>query len=227
MPWTSALQAAIGTKVTLVARLRPSWTEGESFVFGVMGDDPETTALSSQAFMLDVNCFRDPVTGNVVNTYGASERVYVGGVSTPSGGAASGVTPGAAVVEFAVTWEIDTATRYRRLHTRYAPGDPWTTVASMTDSGAATGWSYEAATYGGTGIIAYAGNRYQVAAPNWRGALMSLSIRAGITGSGASATPGGTELAEWHADPPDSTYADAYGNTWTVNGPDWSWTSID
>lgn len=55
---------------------------------------------------------------------------------------------------------------------------------------------------------------------SWKGGgVASLSLTSGVTGSGATCSPGGTEIAEWRATAqmPTGTYTDAYGNVWTID----------
>ena len=89
--------------------------------------------------------------------------------------------------------------------------------SEWTTGTAATGFNWTDVTH------LYIGNR---AATVWEGGIAALTVAAGVSGTGATQAPGGVEIAEWHPEPPSSTYVDFYGNTWTIDGTPWRFTSV-
>lgn len=212
------LLASIGTTVTLVAKLRPSWIDGEAVSFGLLDGDPSYNPLNTCAFIVDIQSHR--IADGSISTYlGASSRV---GSNVFDGAAYGSIATLPQWVEIAATYEINTNPRRMRLFYRYAAADPWTAHAERDSTGAATGFDFtKLATYS-TGALTISNRQ----TGTWEGGISALSLRNGITGTGVSAEPGGTEIAEWHATPPTSTYTDPYANNWTVTGPDWRFTTV-
>jgi hypothetical protein len=80
-PVTPGMEAAITTKVTLLATIRPTWTVDEKFNFGILDRHPLSDPLSAAGILLDVQTRRS-TDGAVDNCLGGSDRVLVGGVPT-------------------------------------------------------------------------------------------------------------------------------------------------
>lgn len=215
-PVTAAMQAAItsATSCSLTMRIRPTWTANqERCNFGVFQPNPTTT--QGRGPYLD--CISTRTASGIFNAFGVgwmldgSSIIYGG--NTPS--------PVAAPDEwFDLGATVDVVNDpVARIWIRADESEAWTQVAQSA-GGAQSG------TLGvyGAGTHLYLGNRRSPTNVDeiWPGGIAAASFSLGV---GAGHKPGGTEIAEWHATPPDPTYTDAYGNTWTVTGPDWSWSS--
>jgi hypothetical protein len=220
--------SVLGTKATMIARVRPTWTLGERFHCGVLSWDASVTRYRVNPIIMDIASKRW-TDGSIINTLGGTNRTMVGGVPTFTGATFTNMTAEAKWVEIAITFEVDVDPRRRRVYYRYDKNDPWTVHGShAADVGAATGFALvDPPLPDPILVLGYAGDVFSESiVEQWLGGLSSFSLRAGISGTGASAEPGGTEVAEWHATPPRTTYTDPYGNLWTVTGDTWRFGSV-
>lgn len=220
-PLTTELRNAIttATALTLTARIRPTWSnDGERFTFGVSNDPDQLVGGSSVTGPI-IDCQSNRTGGGTYNAIGASWRTgalgFRGGSMAPSSVLAD------RWIDIAAT--IDSAAAELRLFDRPADAHTWNprgVYAVATGSG--FGLNPEAS-------MLMAGNRRTNFAPNgntverWPGGIARVALS---IGTGPSATPGGTEIAEWHATPPDPTYTDPHGNTWTLTGDTWTWGTV-
>lgn len=222
-PITPAIEAAIeaSQKASVVVRLRPTWSnDHERLTFGVFSSDPATP---SHRFGCGpyVDCQSNRTGGGIYNRLGVGWRLKdslaVYGYVTPSP-----IEAADQWFELGCTIDISSA-NVARIFVRSNPTDAWTFV-NQSSGGALPG------TLGvePPGNVLYLGNRYTdfpgqgPTEERWPGGIASASLRIGV---GPGNIPGGVEIAEWHPDPPHDHYVDAYGNEWTITGPDWSWSS--